>query len=240
MKTRGLAIALAVVLAGGATFAVFLYVQSIKDENVPQAAAVNMVTVIVPKQDLPAGTSLDGLISAGAFTTVRIPAEAVVPGAVTDLQQLQGRATSTFILQGEQISTARLQGSRQPTGGLLGIPAGYRAASFQLEGQRVVNGGVQPGDHVAVYLTTKKGDGQETVVVVPDVLVLETTSAAPATASEAGAPASGTAVITFALKPRDTAKMILAQEQGHIWLSLLPPNAHGRPQPPVTLSELGR
>src|SRR5919198_3269785 len=148
MKTRGLAIALAVVLAGGATFAVFLYVQSIKDENVPQAAAENMVTVIVPKQDLPAGTSLDGLISAGAFTTVRIPAEAVVPGAVTDLQQLQGRATSTFILQGEQISTARLQGSRQPTGGLLGIPAGYRAASFQLEGQRVVNGVVQPGDHV--------------------------------------------------------------------------------------------
>jgi Flp pilus assembly protein CpaB len=90
-----------------------------------------------------------------------------------------------------------------------------------------------------VYLTTKKGDGQQTVVVVPDVLVLETTSPAPATASETGAPAGGTAVVTFALKPRDTAKMILAQEQGHIWLSLLPPNAHGQPQPPVTLSELG-
>jgi pilus assembly protein CpaB len=238
MKTRGLAIALAVVLAGGATFAVFLYVQSIKDDNVPTAQQ-NMVTVVVPKQDLPAGTKLDGLISSGAFATETVPAEAVVPGAVTDLGQLQGRTTSTFILQGEQITTARLQGSRQPTGGLLGIPAGYRAASVQLDGERLVNGVVQPGDHVAVYLTTKIKDSEETVVLVPDALVLDTTSPAPSTAFGTGTPASGGAVVTLALTPRDAAEVILGQEQRGIWLSLLPPNAHGRTQPPVRLSEVG-
>jgi pilus assembly protein CpaB len=240
MKTRGLAIGVAVALAAGATFAVFLYVQSVKDDNEPVPVTQNMIQVIVPKQDIPAGANLDALISAGAFTTVQVPATAVVPGAITDLAQLQGRATSTFVLQGEQISTARLQGSKQPTGGVLGIPAGHRAVSIQLEGQRVVNGVIQPGDHVTLYVTLKGDQGQKTSVVVPDVMVLETTSPPVATANEvAGAPESGGAVVTLALKPQDSGRVILAQEEGSVWLSLLPPNEHGKKLAPVTLAQLG-
>src|SRR6266571_2039144 len=83
MKKRGVALFVAVLLAGGAT------------------AAPSMVRVIVAKHGIAAGTQLDGLISAGAFTTLEVPQIAVVSGAITDLSQLQGRTTSTFIRQDE-------------------------------------------------------------------------------------------------------------------------------------------
>src|SRR5947207_8819386 len=170
---------IAFLLAAGATLGVFLYVRGVKNNNATSAA--NMTTVIVSKQDIPAGTKLDSLISSGAFTTLQVPNDAVISGSVTDLSQLQGQTTSTFILTGEQIATARLQGSTAATGGALGIPNGYEAVSVSLEAQRSVNSVLQAGDHVVVYATfTPTGSsvgsgakgGPETVVVVPDVEVL--------------------------------------------------------------------
>src|SRR6266540_4672399 len=120
MKSRSLAAVLSALLAVGATAAVFLYVRGVKHQATGRGA---MTTVIVGRQDIPAGSRLDNLISSGGFTTLQIPANAVVQGAITDLNQLHGRTTNSFLLQGEQITTARLQGSTAPTGGVLGIPA---------------------------------------------------------------------------------------------------------------------
>ena len=232
MKTRSVAVMIAFLLAAGATLGVFLYVRGVKHNNATSAA--NMTTVIVSKQDISAGTKLDSLISSGAFTTLQVPNDAVISGSVTDLSQLQGQTTSTFILKGEQIATARLQGSTAETGGALGIPNGYEAVSVSLEAQRTVNAVPQAGDHVVVYATLAQTSapavgaksGPETVIVVPDVEVL----ANPA----------GVGIVTLALKPLDASKVILAQSQGDVWLSLLPPNANGTQQPPVRLGDLGR
>ena len=68
--------------------------------------------------------------------------------------------------------------------------------------------------------------GPETVVVVPDVEVL---------ANPAGA-----GIVTLALKPQDASKVILAQTQGDVYLSLLPPNANGTQQPAIRLGDLGK
>jgi pilus assembly protein CpaB len=250
---------IAFVLAAGATAGVFLYVNGVKSDN--KATSTNMATVIVSKRAIEAGTKLDTLIAAGDFTTVQVPADAVVPGAVTELSQLQGRSTNSFILQGEQISTARLQGSTAPTGGVLGIPEGYEAVSVQLEPQRVVGGVIQTGDHVVVYATSdsESGSGSATVsatrtsspapgtvtatvkaqgvsfpgatlTLVPDVQVLQVQGG-----SSGGALSSSgsNAFVTLALKPHDAAAVVAAQAQGFIWLALLPPQGHGRPQGPV-------
>jgi Flp pilus assembly protein CpaB len=227
MRIRGIAVFVAFLLAAGATLGVFLYVRGVKNDN--KTAAASMVQVIVAKHDIPAGTKLDDLITNGDFTQQAIPQDALVPGAVTDLALLQGQTTSTFILEGEQISTARLQGSTQPTGGVLGIPPGFQAVSVALEAQRELNGVLQAGDHVTIYatLTGVAGvTGQQTVVVVPDVKVLGS--------------GAGTGIITLALRPFDSAKVVLAQEQGAVWLSLLPPNQPGVQQGPVTLIQIAR
>jgi Flp pilus assembly protein CpaB len=246
MKGRGVAVVLAFVLAAAATLGVFLYVRGVKQDN--NNKAQELTTVVVSKQDIAAGTKLDPLISQGGFTTLQVPNDAIVQGAVTDLTQLQNRTTNSFILQNEQISTTRLQGSSEQTGGKLGIPAGDEALTIQLEAQRVLNGQIQTADHVVLYATgtptvggsapinpsaggakTPKGFFPgATMTLVPDVLVLQVLNP-----SAEGLNTGGNTFVTLALKPHDAAAVIAAQAQGLLWLSLLPPGQHGAQQAPV-------
>jgi pilus assembly protein CpaB len=255
-RVRGTAIVLALLLAIGATAAVFLYLSAVKKEH--KAPIANFVTVIVSKQDVPADTKLDSLISAGEFTTLQIPRDAIVTGAVTDLSQLRGRTSSTFILQGEQISTARLQGSTHATGGVLGIPAGHQAVTLELPLQKVPGQVLQPGDHVTVYATytdvsvlggksleailsgkaqaspatggattPETSVGDLTVDLVPDVQVLKVSG------EDQAAVTTGTdqvVFVTLALLPGDAQSVVFSQENGSIWLALLPPGQKGAPQ----------
>src|SRR6266496_3800342 len=162
MKVRGFAVIVAVLLAVAATTAVYLYVQGVRHQAVKTTPS-NSVTVIVPKEDIPAGTQMDKLIAGGGFITLSIPSNAVVAGAVTDLSQIKGKTTRYPILQGEQITSARLEGSSlQPAGGILGIPVGHEAVTISLEPQRLVDGFVQAGDHVVVYATIS-ASGQGTL-----------------------------------------------------------------------------
>lgn len=240
MKTRGLAIMVALLLAVGATSAVYLYIQGVRKDAKGQVS--NMVSVIVSKQDIPAQTSLNNLISGGAFTTLQVPLDAVVQGAVTDLTQLRGKSTAFPILQGEQISTARLQGSStQVEGGVLGIPAGHKAVTIPLDLPRAVGGVVQAGDHITLYATfdnvtlitpslkkilqgkvpQKRAVGDFTATVVPDVQVLRVT------------PVEASVWLTLSLTPLDAAKVVLVEEQAKIWVALIPPGETGTPMPPI-------
>ena len=228
MKTRGLAIMVAFLLAIGATSAVYMYIEGVRrDVNGRNS---NMVSVVVSKQAIPAQTNLDNLISGGAFTTLQVPEDAVVQGAVTDLSQLQGKSTAFPILQSEQITTARLQGSStQVEGGVLGIPAGHRALTLPVELPRAVGGVIQAGDHVTVYATfdnvPKKFD--LTATVVPDVQVLKVNQS-----SEGN---GGAVLLTLALTPVDVQKVIFSEEEGKIWVALLPPGETGTSTPPLNV-----
>jgi pilus assembly protein CpaB len=244
MKTRGLAIMVAFLLAIGATSAVYMYIQGVRRDA--KGSNSSMVSVIVSKQDIPAQTNLDNLISGGAFTTLRVPVDAVVQGAVTDLSQLKGKSTAFPILQSEQISTARLQGSStQVEGGALGIPAGHKALTLPVELPQAVGGVLQAGDHITLYATfdnvslitpslrrvlqgqaPKKHDiGELTATLVPDVQVLKVSQSSDGN--------GGTVLLTLALTPVDAPKVVLSQEEGKIWVALLPPGETGTPMPPV-------
>ncbi len=255
MKARGMAIVVAFLLAIGATGAVYLYLKGAGQETKSPA---NMVSVIVSKQDIPANTSLDNLIKAGAFTTTEIPAGAVVSGAVTQLDQMRRRTTSYPIVAGEQITTARLQGSaNQPAGGRLGIPAGFKAVTISIEESRAVGGVLQVGDHVTLYASFADvklitGDirkilagqhvdqknidvGDFTVTVVPDVQVLKVV--APGS-SGVGNSSSGPTQLTLALTPEDAQRVVLSEEEGKVWLALLPPGEPGEREPPINIGEV--
>jgi len=221
MKVRGVVVVLAFLLAAGATAAVFAYVNGVKNDN--KSATGNMVQVVVSKQDIPAGTNLDELIASGSFTTIQVPEDAVVPGAVTDLAALQGQETALPVVAGEQIPTARLVGTSQLGGGVLGIPKGYEAITLPLDVPRTAGAVIQRGDHVTVYATLGDEGGTTTVSLVPDVQVLDMNTT--------------TNNVTLALKPLDGQRIVFAQNEGNIWLALLPPNQKGVHQPPVTIHQ---
>jgi pilus assembly protein CpaB len=191
------------------------------------------VSVIVSKQDIPAGSHLDALVSSGDFNTTSVPRDDLVQGVVTDVNQLRGQTTAFPVLANEQISTARFKGETEAVGGRLGIPDGYVATSVSLEGQRMVGGAIQQGDHVTLYGTydapggSGGGQAQETQTIVPDVRVIGVSTS---TDSSGG---SAQTLVTLALRPYDAELVVYTQEQGHIWMSLLPPNQQGVTSAPV-------
>ena len=250
MKTRGLAVVVAFLLAIGATGAVYLYVSGVRKDATTEVT--NMATVIVSKQDIPAQTQLDNLISSGAFTTLQVPVAAVVHGAVTDVSQLKGQSTAFPVLEGEQITTARLQGSStQVEGGVLGIPARHKAVTLPLDVPRAVGGVIQTGDHITLYATfedatvidtdlqklfqgasqeapTRQEIGDFTMTVVADVQVLKVVLP---TDQNGGAPV----LMTLALTPEETQRVVFAQEEGKMWMALLPPGETGTTVSPVSV-----
>jgi pilus assembly protein CpaB len=226
MKVRGVLVVAAFLVAAGATAAIFAYVNGVKNDHA--ATATNTVSVIVAKQDIPAGTNLDELVSSGAFTTLQVPQDAVVPGAVTSLSQLSGQVTSLPIVSNEQIPAGRLVGTAQLGGGILGIPKGFEAVTIPLDASKSAGAVLQRGDHVTVYATFNSAPGglAATVSLVPDTQVLQFDTT--------------TNDVTLALKPYDGQRVIFAQNQGIVWLALLPPNQAGTKRPPVTLEQAAK
>jgi pilus assembly protein CpaB len=253
MRSRGMVIVVAALLAILATAAVFMYVRGVENEN---GAGSGNVSVIVAKEDIPVGANLDQIVQSGGVTSRNFPKNAVVRGAVTDVGQLRGRTTNAPILSGEQISTARLEGSTtQPQGGALGIPEGQQAVTFSLETPSAGGGVVQRGDHITVYASfqdvsvlrgsplesflggsapdnTQQRLGDFVVTVVPDVQVLKVVQGAVTATNETRV------LMTMALKPEDASKVIFAQQNGVVWLALLPPNQQGENVPPTSLVDV--
>jgi len=154
MRSRGLVVAIAVVLAIVAAAAVILYTNGVKNDAVTGGA---LSVVVVSKQDIAANTNLNPLVEEGAFTELKVPTDAVVDGAVTSVSDLSGQTTTAPVLANEQIASARLSGGESPQGGALGITPGNVGLPMVLEGGSAGYGVIQRGDNVAVYATFKGG-----------------------------------------------------------------------------------
>lgn len=226
MKRGATAAVITLLFAAAAAGGVFLFMKNVREAAQKPEATVD---VLVSSQDIPAAQELDPLIEEGVFVARTVPASLVIQGVITDVYQLRGQRTAYPILAGEQVSAARLAGPLQAAGGTLGIPAGYQAASVTLEAQRSVAGALQQGDHIEVFGTFTDKQTQITQVVIPDALVL----AVPTDAS--GNPGSN---VTLAVTPPEASLLIYSQEQGRVWLTLLPPNETGVEVPPVSARSL--
>ena len=235
MKTRGLVLIVAFLLAATATLAVFMYVKGVRDEATGGSGTIE---VLVAKEDIPAGTRLDDLVSEGQFEQVSFADDQVVDGAVTSLSDLQGRETSFPILAGEQISTVRLRGStKQLPGGTLGIPAGHVALTIPLEAPRSAGNEVKRGDHVIVYGHFPKDAENQTFTstLVNDVQILKVDDPVGG-----GGTAEDIVLVTMALKPTDAEKVVFGQGKGEVWLGLLPPGQRGVHSAPVAVARVLR
>ncbi len=149
MRSRGLVVMLALVLATLATAGVFLYSRGVK-EDARQGG--DLATVVVSKVDISANTDLNGLIRDEMFTTTDVPRDALIDDPITQVSQLRNLRNSVYIFAGEQIPLARVQGGEVP-GGLLSIPEGHQAMTVALEAPRAISGALAGGDNVAIYAT---------------------------------------------------------------------------------------
>ncbi|MGH2591268.1 MAG: RcpC/CpaB family pilus assembly protein [Actinomycetota bacterium] len=252
MRSRGLVVVLALILATLATVGVFLYSQGVKEDA---RTGGDLVTVVVSKVDVPANTDLNTLIREGRFTTRDVPREAVIDQPITQISQLQNRRNSVFLFAGEQIPVARVQGGDVP-GGLLAIPEGHQALTVALDSPRAISGVLAGGDNVTIYATleaevgTTGGSGTETgpqiqgaatVVLAPQVEVLRVIRPVAATSVSGGATEEsllGTLQVILAFEPGEAQRFVFALERGSVYLSLLPPDADGVQLDPLTVAQV--
>lgn len=265
MKSRGVVVVMALILATIATAGVFLYSRGVKQEAIKGG---DLQDVIVSKVDIPANSELDELISAQQFELLQVPQDAVVDGAVTDLAQLRGRRNSAFIIAGEQIPISRVETGEIP-GGALGIPEGHQAISVTLDGPRAIAGALAGGDNVTIYATfegvkinlvqknflqsLKSGnaaglqsqgelpDFDTTVVLSPQVQVLRVThenTGDPSQEVSSADQAQGNTTVTLAFLPDEAQRFVFALELGKVYLSLLPPDESGTELDPLTFARV--
>src|SRR5436305_10091651 len=147
-------IAVAVGLALIAALLTTFYVANYK-RHVRQSEAT--VSVYVATRDIPQGTSGADLIKHKWMKAEDVIQRTVVPGAISDPEQVRALLTTQPVFSGEQVSLRRFadhaqQGIRSQLHGTL------RAVSLPGTADQLLAGTLHDGDHVDILANLKTGD----------------------------------------------------------------------------------
>lgn len=127
----------------------YVYVQRVETST---AVGVAPQQVLVATRALPAGSTGEAIVQAGAFEVREIPAKFVAPGALSSAEQLAGLILVDDLAGGEQLTEARFSGSETQVF-FADFPKGTEALSLPLDYVAGVSGKVAAGDKINVFVT---------------------------------------------------------------------------------------
>lgn len=201
---------------------VYIYISSIKPEQVPEA---EYVTVCAAARTIPENTQ----ITTSDIEEIKVAKELFDDSVVTDKDQITGKWALQSIIKGEFIRKERLA-DKDSLSFSHGIPEGTRAVSMNVTEQVNVANLLRPGDYVDVVVNFDKEDifGEKTVsypritkMILQRVKVL-------ALGQDTRLPAEKLKeqplTITLAINKEDIEKFVYASEYGIIRLALRPAN----------------
>jgi pilus assembly protein CpaB len=236
MKNRLIIVVAALVLGGIAAFSAWGYLGALETAA---SAGSQPVKVYVAKQDIARGATASDLIAKGLVEQVEMPKRYVPDGAGMSAESIANRVLAGPVSKGEILTAGRFQYASE-AGLAFSVPEGLVALTVPVDDARGVAGLISPGDHVAVLATVQKKSAtdQETRIVVPGVQVLavgQNTDAQGSSTQQSsqggsvlassqgsGAQGSATTIVTLAVTPVESEKIVFAIESGSIWLVLLP------------------
>lgn len=212
MSKNVIAAVTAGVLALVGVVALVVWAQGANQRAFDGADLVDVVRVTAP---VPADTPAEELT--GSVEIAQLPASAVPDGAVTDLGEVAGLATTTTLQPGEVLLSARLAAPGESEGAGADVPEGSQEVTFSVEAQRSLAGALKPGDKLGLIASFEERDGNPafTSLVSHDVLV--TRVAAGSVGEES--PTGGTSV-TVAVSTRLAEEIVFSMEFGRVWLTL--------------------
>jgi hypothetical protein len=88
--------------------------------------------------------------------------------------------------------------------------------------------------------TSVKGNVTVSQASVPGVVLTLVPDSQVLKVSPVSSEADSKILVTLALKPQDSARIVFAEEQGSVWLALLPPDQQGADQAPVTFTQVAQ
>jgi Flp pilus assembly protein CpaB len=168
LRNIGIAIVLAVVAALLTTFYVTNYKRSVQhgEENVP---------VYVATHDIALGTSGADVAQGGGLRVEQVPRRSVVPGAISQPDQIADKIAVEPVYAGEQVSTQRFR-SVQEQGIQAQLKGNLRALEVPGSATQLLNGTLQDGDRVDVvgtWLMPEHSQNHVSRVVLRNLLVLK-------------------------------------------------------------------
>jgi pilus assembly protein CpaB len=242
----------ALLLAAVGTVMIAAYV---KDADARALDGQKTVDVLVVKKSVPAGTPAEDLGERVAVESML--KQAVVDGALVDVDDVKGKVTGAALIPGEQLARARFVDASafRATGSSVEVPDGLLQTTVKLDPERAVGGVLTPGSHVAVTASfddKANWPPASTQVLLHDVLVTNvqmtqstdgkafTTKAATSDDSDIapGNAPTGQLLVTLALDVPSVERVVFAAERGSLWLSIEPDDASPAGSKNVTRSNV--
>lgn len=168
LRNIGIAIALAVVAALLTTFYVTNYKRSVQhgEQKVP---------VYVASHDIALGTQGSDIAQGSMLKVEQVPRRSVVPGAISQPDQIERLVAVETIYAGEQISTRRFR-SVEEQGIQAQLKGNLRAIEVPGSSSQLLNGTLEDGDRVDVvgtWLLPETSQNHISRVVLRNLLVLK-------------------------------------------------------------------
>lgn len=242
MGRRTLLLIASVLVAAVGTALVAIYVRGAEERA---ESGASLVTVLVAKENVPAGTGARNLVDEQLVATDTVLRRQAAPDAFTSATQLQplaneGLVNTGPILAGQVIQRAMFGDSTEVTAS--GLEADQMRLAIQLNDPNRSAGFLQSGSDVAVFYTTGDGAGQRTQLLLDKVRVLSVgatvqrrsrsgsgsgdASAGATSATEDTVP---TTIVSVAVNQAQAQKLIFSQQAGELYFAILQPGKKGDP-----------
>lgn len=222
VRNIAVAVGLALIAALLTTFYVANYKRHVRQSE-------TTVTVFVAKRDIPQGTTGTDLVKHGWLVTSEVAQRNVVPGYISNTDQVRNLITRQDIYAGEQVSLRRFADHAE-LGPRVQLHGSLRAISIPGTPDSLLNGTLRDGDHVDVLANLKSGDCATcfaTRDVARNVLVLH----APVSNVGSKATNTGSSVLLAVSDSRQAQKIFYAVENAAGWSLLLRPVANATDSP---------
>jgi Flp pilus assembly protein CpaB len=225
-------IAIAVGLALCAALLTTFYVANYK-RHVRQSEAT--VTVYVAKKDIPQGTAGSDLLKNGSIVSTDVAQRTVVPGAISNPDQIRNLLTREDIYAGEQITLRRFADHAEE-GVRVQLHGQIRAISIPGTPDALLAGTLKDGDRVDLIANLKVGNDFAVRDVAQDVLVLR---ASTESATQKVANNNTSSSVLLAVSDRKEAQKIWYAVQNAAGWSLMLRPVTGATTPPVDVEGNG-
>lgn len=222
IRNIAVAVGLALIAALLTTFYVANYKRHVRQSE-------STVPVYVAKRDIPQGTTGADLIRQGWLTTQDVVKRTVVPGAISNPDQVRGLITRQDIYAGEQISLRRFAGHAEQ-GVRVQLHGTLRALSIPGSPDSLLAGTLRDGDHVDMLANLRCGDNCfATRVIARNILVLKAPVAAGSKVATGGG--SAVSVLLAVNDNREEQKIWFAVQNASGWALALRPVANAADSP---------
>ena len=210
------------ILALGCGLVASIGISQVMDRHSKQQVAVETTPIYVALHNINLGDPID----ASMVSLQEWPKDKIPPGAISQLEDLEGRRPRATIIQGEPLLDAKLLAPGKLADPITSIPKGFRLKTISVDAEKSAAGLLSPGDRVDVQLFVKRDErnnieSAKTKVILQNIRVFavdQTVQRSP----DGGEERTIAKTVSLLLTPEQASKLTLAENLGQV--SLIPRN----------------